>query len=296
MKNTTRKREACFCGTMIKNTDRIGNIVLSTLATIFKDNWEWRKQIARLALFELKKKSRGAVLSWAWFFIKPAIYIFCFWFALSLGLRVGTADPSGPPYILWLCAGLIPWFFMQDMLGAGIDVLHRYPYLVNKIKFPLSGISSIYTIAMMIIELLLIVALFVIYFVCGQGLDVYLLQVPVLLLLMFMFWDAFSILCSQLSGISKDFANLMHAMSTPFFWLSGVLFAVPDIPIPWVQTVLYFNPITFFVTAFRSAFYDKMWFWDNVPMCIGFAVTFVITILLMAWVYKKFNQEVVDVL
>ena len=108
------------------------------------------------------------------------------------------------------------------MLGAGVDVLHRYPYLVNKLKFPLSGISSIYTIAMMIIELMLIVALFVIYFVCGQGLDVYLLQVPLLLLLMFMFWDAFSILCSQLSGISKDFANLMHAMSTPFFWLSGV--------------------------------------------------------------------------
>lgn len=34
---------------------------------------------------------------------------------------------------------------MQDMLGAGIDVMHRYPYLVNKIKFPLSGISTIYT-------------------------------------------------------------------------------------------------------------------------------------------------------
>lgn len=270
--------------------------MLSTLATIFKDNWEWRKQICRLALFELKKKSRGAVLSWAWFFIKPAIYIFCFWFALSLGLRAGSSDPSAPPYILWLCSGLIPWFFMQDMLGAGVDVLHRYPYLVNKLKFPLSGISSIYTIAMMIIELMLIVALFVIYFVCGQGLDVYLLQVPLLLLLMFMFWDAFSILCSQLSGISKDFANLMHAMSTPFFWLSGVLFAVPDIPIPWVQTILYFNPITFFVTSFRAAFYDKMWFWENIPMCVGFVVTFIITIVLMTWVYKKFNQEVVDVL
>ena len=47
-----------------------------TLATILKDNWEWRKQIGRLALFDLVKKSRGAVLGWAWFFIKPAMYIF----------------------------------------------------------------------------------------------------------------------------------------------------------------------------------------------------------------------------
>ena len=120
-----------------------GSVVLSTLATILKDNWEWRKQIGRLALFDLVKKSRGAVLGWAWFFIKPAMYIFCFWFALEIGLRAGNSDAGAPPYILWLCAGLIPWFFMQDMLGPGLDVLHRYSYLVNKIKFPLSGISTI---------------------------------------------------------------------------------------------------------------------------------------------------------
>ncbi len=270
--------------------------MLNTLATIFKDNWEWRKQIGRLAMFELVKKSRGAVLSWAWFFIKPAIYIFCFWFALALGLRVGSPDPSAPPYLLWLCAGIIPWFFMQDMLSTGVDVMHRYPYLVNKIKFPLSGISSIFTLATMIVQLMLMVALFVIYFACGMGFDVYLLQVPVLLALMFMFWDAVSILCSQLSAISKDFANLIHAMGTPFFWLSGVLFSVQDINVGWIQTILDFNPITFFVTAFRNAFYDKTWFWEDTSMCVGFLVVFVATVVVMAVIYRKFNEEVADVL
>ena len=144
---------------------------MSTLGTILKDNWAWRKQIGRLALFELVKKSRGAVLSWSWFFIKPAMYIFCFWFALDIGLRVGSGagEAGAPPYILWLCAGLIPWFFMQDMLGAGIDVMHRYPYLVNKIKFPLSGISTIFTSATMLVQLMLMAALFVIYFACGMS-------------------------------------------------------------------------------------------------------------------------------
>ena len=271
---------------------------VSTLGTILKDNWEWRKQISRLAIFELVKKSRGAVLSWAWFFIKPAMYIFCFWFALDVGLRTGSGmtDAGAPPYILWLCAGLIPWFFMQDMLGAGIDVLHRYPYLVNKIKFPLSGISTIYTGATMIVQLMLMVVLFIIYFVCGQGLDIYLIQVPILLVLMFVFWDMVSILFSQLSAMSKDVANLMHAMSTPFFWLSGVIFNVKSIPIDWIQTILYFNPITFFVSAFRGAFYDKTWFWDDPVMLGGFVAVFVITLILMVVVYKKLHEEVSDVL
>lgn len=272
--------------------------MLQTLVTILKDNWQWRRQIGRLAVFELVKKSRGAVLSWAWFFIKPGMYVFCFWFALEVGLRVGNgvSGASAPPYILWLCAGLVPWFFIQDILGAGIDVLHRYPYLVNKIKFPLSGISTIYVSATMVVQLLLIIALFVIYGFCGQPLDIFLLQVPLLLLFMFLFWDMVSILFSQLSAISKDAANFMHALSTPLFWLSGVLFNVRSIPVEWIQIVLNFNPITFFASSYRAAFYDKMWFWEDPMACGGFVVVFAVTLVLMLWVYKRLNKEVADVL
>lgn len=270
--------------------------MLKTLGTILKDNWEWRGQIMRLSLFELRKKSRGAVLSWAWFFIKPAMYIFCFWFALEIGLRAGSTEAGAPPYILWLAAGIIPWFFMSDLINTGSDVLHRYPYLVNKIKFPLSGISSIFAGATMLVQLMLMLALFVIYFLCGMKLDLYLLQVPVLLVLLFMFWDAFSILFSQLSALSKDFANLMKAFSTPIFWLSGVLFRVDNINNAVIHTVLDYNPVTFFTKAFRAAFYDKYWIWEDTSALIGFVVVFLVTILCMALIYKKFNEEVADVL
>ena len=268
---------------------------MSTLGTILKDNWEWRGQIARLALFELKKKSRGAVLSCAWFFIKPGMYIFCFWFALEIGLRAGKATGSGP-YLLWLMAGLIPWFFMQEMLGAGCDVLHRYPYLVNKIKFPISAISTLYTLAMLIIHLMLLAVLFVIYFAYGQPLDIYLLQVPIMVVLMFAYWNLFSILFSQLSALSKDVANLVHALSTPLFWLSGILFNIKSVPIDWIQTLMNYNPVTFFAVVSRDAFYDKVWFWEDPGLCIGFAVVFVVTLILTVWIYKRFNEEVADVL
>ena len=273
-------------------------VLLDTLTTILKDNWEWRKQISRLAVFELVKKSRGAVLSWAWFLVKPAMYIFCFWFALDVGLRIGSSQTGEgmPPYILWLSAGIIPWFFMQDMLGNGIDVMHRYPYLVNKIKFPLSAISTIYVSATMLVQLMLMVGLFIIYFLCGMQLDIYLLQIPILMLLMFAFWDLVSIMFSPLSALSKDVKNLMNAMSTPFFWLSGVLFDIKSVPVGWIQNILAFNPITFFVTSFRDAFYAKCWFWEDPVLLGGFAVVFVLTLIFAVVVHKKLNEEVADVL
>ena len=269
---------------------------MSTLLEIIKDNCEWRGQIWNLAKFELKKQSRGAVLGWAWFFIRPIMYIFCFWFAIEVGLRAGNTSPDGPPYILWLSAGIVPWFFMQSMLKSGIDVMNKYPYLVNKVKFPLSAISNIYTIAVMIIQLMTQLIIVVMYFACGQHLDVHLVQVPFLLVLMYVFWLFFSILMAPLCALSKDMKNLMGVLSTPFFWLSGVLFNVKDIGMPVIEHVLYFNPITFFVTGFRDAIYDKVWIWEDPTRCICFVAVFVFTIACALFVYKKTNKEVSDVL
>ena len=269
---------------------------LSTLGTILRDNWKWQGQIFHLALFDLKKQSRGAALGWAWFFIKPIVYIFCFWFAIEIGLRAGRTAPGDAPYILWLCAGIIPWFFMRDMLSGGVDVLSRYSYLVTKVRFPISAISSIYAVATMILQLMMYAIMAVVYFWCGQPIDLYLLQIPVLWIVMYGFWYFFSVLMSPLCAMSKDMKNVMGTLSTPFFWLSGVIFNVRDIPIDAVQYILYFNPITFFVTAFRDAIYDKAWVWDDPVSCICFAAVFVVTAVLSLVVYKRTHKEVADVL
>ena len=234
-------------------------------------------------------------MGWAWFLIRPTIYVLCFWFALEIGLRAARATAGDGPYILWLMSGIIPWFFMSKMLGAGNDVLHKYSYLVNKIKFPLSAISTMHMVSHFIIQLVMQGIVLVVYFICGMGLDPYLLQVPPLLLLMALFWDMFSIMFSQLSAVSKDLKNIMSALSTPLFWLSGVIFNVKAISIDWVQIALCFNPISFFATGFRCAYYDKVWIWEDPTACLCFLAVFVLTLACMLFVYKRLSEEVVDV-
>jgi teichoic acid transport system permease protein len=266
------------------------------LAGLFRDSWQWRSQVGRLAIFDLMKRSRGTVLSWAWLFVRPLIYIFVFWFALDVGLRAGEGTEAAglPPYFLWLCSGLIPWFFMQDMFSMGSDVYRRYPYLVTKLRFPLSAISTVFTLASFIIELGLIVLLFGIYFAYGMPLDIYLIQVPIVLVLMFLFWDCFSVLASQVSALSRDFANLLRALTTPLFWLSGVIFNMASIDIPVVQTIMDFNPVTFFVTAMRDALYYKVWFWNDPMFFWSFVACFVVQLVLMVLVYRRLSMRVAD--
>ena len=274
--------------------------MLATLRKILKDHWEWRDQILGLAIFDLKKRARGAALGWLWIVVKPLVFVGVFWFALEIGLKAGNADPNAHyPYFVWLVSGLIPWFFMQDMLGPGSDVLHRYKYLVNKIKFPLCAISSIYMLATLFISIALFVILMAIYTAYGMEWDIYLIQVPLLLLLMAAFWTVFSIFCSQLSAISKDFGQLIQALRQPLFWLSGIIFNMSLMTkgsFHWAADIMLFNPVTFFATAFRDALCDKVWVWEDPVFFGSFLIVFLITTILMLVAYKKLNEEVPDVL
>ena len=271
---------------------------MGTLLSILKDNWEWRGQIINLAIFDLKKKARGAVLGWAWLILKPLMYVFVFWFALAVGLR-GGSDGGEYPYIIWLASGLMPWFFMQEMLGGGSDVLRKYPYLVNKLKFPISGISTLYALSAFIINLALMVVLFIIYAIHGMPWDIYLVQIPFIMLVMLVYWIFFSILCSQLSAISRDFANMMKILSMLVFWLSGIIFEMGNMAkagFGWFDTAMLFNPVTFFCNAMRDATYFKVWVWEDPAFFGAFAFVFVATVALATIVYRRFNEEVADVL
>ena len=94
-----------------------------------------------------------------------------------------------------------------------------------------------------------------VYIYSGMPWDIYLLQVPLILLLMFVYWDLFSIATSQISGFSRDFSQFMKALAQPFFWFSGIIFSMDllaDGPFSWVGTIMAFNPVSFFATAMRE--------------------------------------------
>ena len=269
--------------------------MLDALKLILSENWQWRKQIANLSVMDIIKTCRGAVLGWVWLFVKPATYIFVFWFALELGLKAG--DTVGDyPYILWLTSGLIPWFYMQNMLNSGADVYHRYPFLVNRIHFPLSAISTFYSLSQFLINLMLMGIVLLGCFISGNGVSIYLLQLPVILFAMWFFFNCFSIMVSPLSAVSKDFNNMLKALSTPIFWISGVIFNVTTLDIPVVQGVLAFNPVTFFVTAVRASICDQYWVWERPEFLIPFLIVLLATAILACMSYGKLRKDVADVL
>lgn len=268
---------------------------MKTVADIISEHIQWRSQIFKLAKADIIKTYSGAALGWAWALIKPTITIFVFWFAFSIGLRGGGAV-EGYPFILWMIAGFIPWFFMSDMITQGAGAIRKYSYLVTKMKFPVSTIPTFVGLSKLAIHLGLMVIVVAIYIFTGHFPDIYWLQIPVYMFFMLLFFIIWGLFSSMLAAMSKDFLNLVKSFTTAIFWMSGIMWNVDSIDIHWLKVVLYFNPVTYIATGYRNCFIYKTWFWEQ-PLQLGlFALMTVIMAALAVWAYKKLIKEIPDVL
>lgn len=268
---------------------------MKNLIKIIKEHWQYRQQIVKLAKADLVKTYRGAALGWSWAIIKPTVTIFVYWFAFEIGLRSG-GNVSGYPFFLWLIAGIIPWFYINDMLTAGTDSIRKYSYLVTKMKFPVSTIPTFVSLSKLFVNILLIVIMILIFWAFGYPPDVYYLQIIFFLAIGFAFWTVWALFSSLLSAISKDFSNLVKSFVTAVFWLSGILWDPEKITIGWLKKLLRLNPVTYIVSGFRNSFINKIWFWEQPKRLLYFAIAFVIMLALALWAYRKVRKDIPDVL
>ena len=106
------------------------------------------------------------------------------------------------------------------------------------------------------------------------------------------FWGLFA---AMLGSMSKDFINLIKALGTAIFWLSGIMWDVNTMS-PAIRHVMYFNPVTYLATGYRNCFIYHRWIWEE-PLQFGIFMGMMIVMFLLAvWAYRKLIREIPDVL
>lgn len=253
-------------------------------------------QVMKLSVADLKKTYNGSALGWAWAVIKPVFTLFVYWFAISIGLRSG-GDVGGYPFILWLVSGMVSWFFMGDAITGGTNCIRRYSYLVTKMKYPVMTIPTFTSLALLIVHLILVAVVILIFWIMGYPPTIYLVQLPFYMLLMFLFFNSWSLFAGLISAIGKDFSNLVKSFNIAVFWLSGILWNVENVADnKIISIILALNPVTFICYGYRNCFINKVWFFEEPEKLICFIGWYLVMGFLSLWAYKKLRKEIPDVL
>ena len=269
---------------------------ITVFVTNIKDHIENMPQIFKLSIADLKKTYTGAALGWAWAVIKPIVTIFVYWFAIAIGLRQNSSV-EGVPYILWLICGIVPWFFMGEAITGGTECIRRYSYLVTKMKYPVSTIPTFNNLSKLVVHIIITAVVVVIFWFAGYPPSIYLLQLPVYMIMMFMLMNAWSLFAGLVSAMSKDFANLVKSLNIAVFWLSGILWNIENVKDnELIYSILMINPVTFICYGYRNCFIYETWFFDQGKRFTYFLFWYAVMALMSIWAYRKLRKEIPDVL
>jgi teichoic acid transport system permease protein len=265
------------------------------MRNIVKEHISFRRQLFTLIKLDLSKAYKGSALGWLWAFVQPLLLLFVYWFVLHFGLRAQvTFDRISS--LSWLMVGIIPWLFMSDILNKGTSSMRTYKYLVTKMKFPVSVIPTFVGLARFIVHLFLLALTLAYIGFYGEGFQLTWLQLPLYMIAILVFFNAWSLFAAPLAVISKDFENTVKAATRILFWVSAILWNVHFMHIKWIKDALMFNPISFFVEGYRNSILYGKWFYEDPKQLIIFGGIFILVIILAIVTYRRSRKELADLL
>ncbi|MDE7354951.1 MAG: ABC transporter permease [Acetatifactor sp.] len=255
-----------------------------------------RHLIWKLAKNDFKKRYAGSYMGAVWAMIQPvvtvAMYYVVFDKIMGNGLDRGTGDV---PFVLFLTAGLVPWFYFSEALNNGTNAMLEYHYLVKKVVFKISILPIIKIIAATFIHVFFVCVLLVVAAVYGYYPTVYTLQIFYYSACLFIFVLALCYTTCAIVVFFRDLAQIINIALQIGMWATPILWDISRLEGGWV-TVLKLNPLVYIVNGYRSAVCERQWFYQDFFSTMYFWIVTVVLFGIGAAVFKRLKVHFADVL
>ena len=267
---------------------------INYFVAIIRELFANRKLIFTLSKNDFKTKFAGSYLGIVWAFVQPIVTVIVYWFVFQVGMRAGNV--SDYPYILWLMAGLVPWFFFSEALNGGMGVFMEYNYLVKKVVFKISILPVVKVFSAVFAHLFFVA--FVVLVCCFYGYtpDLYTLQIVYYIVCTFIYVLGLVFVCSSLVIFFKDLVQIIGILLQVGIWVTPIMWDATAMLAPKYLTILKINPMYYIVDGFRDALLGKEWFWDKEVWTIYFWIITVAIFGIGVALFKKLKVHFADVL
>ena len=260
--------------------------------------WQSRHLIWKLAKNDFKKRYAGSYLGAVWAMAQPVVTVAMYYvvFDVIMDSRANVLRSGVEvPFVLFLTAGLVPWFYFNEALTNGTNALLEYNYLVKKVVFKISILPIIKIIAATFIHVFFVGVLLIIAAIYGYYPTVYTLQLIYYSFCLFIFVLA---LCYTTCAVVVFFRDLSQIISIALqigMWATPILWNMDALGGGWI-TVLKLNPLVYIVNGYRSAIYEQEWFFRDFFSTMYFWIVTGVLFGIGALVFKRLKAHFADVL
>ncbi len=252
-----------------------------------------RHVVSELTRKDFTSRYMGSYLGLVWAFIHPVVTIGILWFVFTYGLKAGPVRNT--PFIIWLMAGMVPWFFFSEALGSATGSIIENGALVKKVVFRVSLLPSVKLLSALLIHLIFVSLLLVIVTVQGRLPGWCVLQLFYYMFAMVVLLTGLSWFTCALTVFVRDLGQAITVLLQFVLWMTPIMWNIQMVPEKY-QTLLKFNPIFYIIRGYRDSLIDGVWVWQRGWLTLYFWLVAGVCLLLGAFVFRRLRPHFADVL
>lgn len=252
-----------------------------------KELYQYRQMIYSLVHKELRGKYKGSVLGFVWSLLIPLFQLVIYTIVFSVFMK-STVDK----FYIFLFVALIPWLFFNSCISSGATAIIQQKNLVEKIYFPRLVLPIAYTISYFINMLLSFIIVFLALFISGIGIKFQVIWLlPIVMIIEFIMGMGGALLFSALTVFFRDLEYILNIVTMAWMYMTPILYPM-DILDNSIRHILYFNPMTSVIIAYRDILY-----YQQLPelKTLLYAIAWGGIVLIVGWtVFQKLQRNFVE--
>ncbi len=257
-----------------------------------------RKLIWKLAKNDFKKRYAGSYLGAVWAMAQPVVTVLMYWIVFDKVFQTRSqmiASGVEVPYVLFLTAGLVPWFFFQEALNHGMMAMVEYNYLVKKVVFNISVLPIIKVIGAWFTHVFFTVILLIVASCYGYYPNIYTLQLIYYEVCLFLLALALSYINCSIVVFFRDLQQIVAIILQIGMWATPILWDIHMVP-DQLKPLFKLNPMVYIVNGFRMSIYEEEWFWQHFYSSAYFWILLLLLFTIGSLLFKKLKVHFADVL
>ena len=245
------------------------------------------KIVVSLSLSDFKRRFVGSYFGIIWMFVQPLATVLVYTLIFQVGFKSVPPVP-GVSYVIWLIPGIIPWFYFQDVVIQGTQVLYEYNYLVKKIVFNVSMLPVVKLVSVFLSHICFVAIMYIVFIIARVPISIKSFIVIYFSFALSIFSLGIIYLTSSINVFFKDMGQIVSILMQFGMWMAPIMYdeSLFINRAPILCKLIKLNPIYYIVKGYRFCMIN-----DNFPDFFKLSIYYwAVTLIVFFLGYRVFNK------
>jgi len=251
-----------------------------------------RRLVSYLVQADIRKRGADTLLGNIWWVLDPLLQMAVY----AIFVTIIVTKPL-PDYPLFIFAAILPWKWFTATIGDSSSSIVGKDQLIKQIQFPKIVLPTAASVAGIVSFAFGTIALFLLMLLYPDRISPYLLFIPVIAVVQFVFTLGCSFLMAAGNVFFRDLGNVQtHALRLVWFLSPGLysLAVLDSLKVfkehPFLRTIAEANPFAILFTAYRTVIYGTADSPPGLPDFASLLALLVASIILLAVATVTFKR------